>query len=601
MTAMISPPPSLRITTSGCSPVRPQTLFGGTQRTVSYTYDQIGYRTSTTYPDGSTTITRTNTWQGQIDTLSRSVTELVAYDYLGSRTVRRSYNTTTPIDADYAYDNLGRLTGIDAGASLVKFTYTYETDENNIDKKYFHHRGPTVYNNYDYDDIDRVTRADYLVNELTNVYEAFNMDDLGNRDGTQTLRDGSSDDYSVDTLTNRYNSIDAASLDYDDAGNLTQDKDGYQFTYDYENRITKIRDDSDTLVATMDYDTQGRRVRVYDAVIDSTTLYYYSDNWQVLSEYNGSDTLQAYYVFGNYIDEVLVMDDGANDYFYIHDHLYSPTALLSSAGSVVVERYEYDAYGKATVWNAGLTTTYSASQVGNHILFTGRRLDTMDNGSLTIYHYRARSYDPETGRFMQRDPLGIDPGQGLRHLFSPQMQYEDGMSLYEYVNNSPMQYTDPSGTILDRPGSQHTNVRSHKPKKLDGYIRNSITGRWYKGYEKMQYLITFSIGCQEDMTPFITQPTITESNRVGDVDYIGLRLGKGFITGMSWQVDIDEDSQAWSPNDPECNVQQYDLIINFNVIAGIKFKKLGRWDIFHQTDFVGSKTHTIKVRCCCGN
>jgi len=27
----------------------------------------------------------------------------------GSRTVRRGYNTTTPIDAGYTYDNLGRL------------------------------------------------------------------------------------------------------------------------------------------------------------------------------------------------------------------------------------------------------------------------------------------------------------------------------------------------------------------------------------------------------------------------------------------------------------------------------------------------------------
>ncbi|MBL7214296.1 MAG: transposase [Phycisphaerae bacterium] len=119
--------------------------------------------------------------------------------------------------------------------------------------------------NLDYDDLDRVTRADYLVNHLTNVYEAFAMDDLGNRDGSQTLRDGSSDSYSVDTTTNRYTSIDSANLDYDDAGNLTDDKDGYRFTYDYENRISKIHDDQDSLVAEFDYDTQNRRIRVYDA------------------------------------------------------------------------------------------------------------------------------------------------------------------------------------------------------------------------------------------------------------------------------------------------------------------------------------------------
>jgi YD repeat-containing protein len=45
----------------------------GTPRTVSYGYDQFGFRTLTTYPDGSTTIGRTNTSNGQINTLSRGL------------------------------------------------------------------------------------------------------------------------------------------------------------------------------------------------------------------------------------------------------------------------------------------------------------------------------------------------------------------------------------------------------------------------------------------------------------------------------------------------------------------------------------------------
>jgi hypothetical protein len=62
-----------------------------------------------------------------------------------------------------------------------------------------------------------------------------------------------------------------------------------------------------------------------------------------LEEHNGT-SLTAYYFFGNYIDEVLLMYRSGSDKYYLHDHLYSPTALLDNSGSVI-ERYEYDAYG----------------------------------------------------------------------------------------------------------------------------------------------------------------------------------------------------------------------------------------------------------------
>ena len=46
-------------------------------------------------------------------------------------------------------------------------------------------------------------------------------------------------------------------------------------------------------------------------------------------------------------------------------------------------------------------------------------------------HYRARTYDPSTGRFLQTDPLGHGAGD---------------LNLYRYVGNNPINATDPSGS-----------------------------------------------------------------------------------------------------------------------------------------------------------
>ena len=90
----------------------------------------------------------------------------------------------------------------------------------------------------------------------------------------------------------------------------------------------------------------------------------------------------------------------------------------------IAERYVYDAFGNTQILDAGLSVL-SASAVGNPIMFTGRRLDVES----ALYDYRARIVSPALGRFLQTDPLG----------------YADGMNLYQYCGNNPVNRIDPLG------------------------------------------------------------------------------------------------------------------------------------------------------------
>lgn len=68
------------------------------------------------------------------------------------------------------------------------------------------------------------------------------------------------------------------------------------------------------------------------------------------------------------------------------------------------------------------------NSTGNVYCYTGRRIDA-ETG---YYYYRARYYDPDMGRFLSADPIG----------------YGDGLNMYAYVGNDPLNFTDPSGTSL---------------------------------------------------------------------------------------------------------------------------------------------------------
>jgi RHS repeat-associated protein len=70
--------------------------------------------------------------------------------------------------------------------------------------------------------------------------------------------------------------------------------------------------------------------------------------------------------------------------------------------------------------------------------FTGQRQESSLGGSEGLYYYNARWYDPTLGRFAQADT--VIPG-GVQ-----------GLDRYAYVNNSPVNFTDPTGHYEETDG-----------------------------------------------------------------------------------------------------------------------------------------------------
>jgi RHS repeat-associated protein len=91
------------------------------------------------------------------------------------------------------------------------------------------------------------------------------------------------------------------------------------------------------------------------------------------------------------------------------------TSYVTGAGGEIESFYEYDAFG---------AIRRKSEEIKNRILYTGQQYD-QETGQ---YYLRARFYNPVVGRFLQED-----------------VYRGDGLNLYAYCGNNPVNYYDPSG------------------------------------------------------------------------------------------------------------------------------------------------------------
>ncbi|MDP2584159.1 MAG: RHS repeat-associated core domain-containing protein, partial [Candidatus Palauibacterales bacterium] len=168
--------------------------------------------------------------------------------------------------------------------------------------------------------------------------------------------------------------------------------------------------DGDT-VWRYEYDGFGRRV---ERGKTGYVLHFLWDGSSLFAVYAGATALKATYAYfpGGALPHSLRAD--AETYYLATDDLGSVLGLFGASG--VANDYRYDPWGSAQ---------HGSTTVSNWLRWAGQMLDWHEG----LYAMGARSYDPELGRFISEDPLGLSAG----------------INPYAYVGNSPTNGADPSG------------------------------------------------------------------------------------------------------------------------------------------------------------
>ncbi|TDV58619.1 RHS repeat domain-containing protein, partial [Pseudomonas sp. LP_7_YM] len=458
--------------------------LGVEEETLDFSYDPLGRLTKETTPQGA--LAYEYDPLSNLTTLTLPTGQHLNHLYYGSGHLHQ-INLDGQLISDMQHDDLhrevfrtqGKLTscfGYDAmGRKCWQFASTLPAEKlsrvlgKESPQLLVEHAYNPIHRRYQYDPAGELTRTlDKLRGEIKYEYEANGQ--LHSRD-TGKLVD--SEKFRYDAAANRLN-FNTSQFDhvkdnrikqwreqeysYDAWGNLIEKRSGIvklqTFTYDCENRLVRAEtmvNSQIECVGTYQYDSLGRRVAKqsefnHEPQRNERKTFLWQ-GLRVLREEAPEQSSLYVYEPGSYAPLARVDQregEKENTLYYFHtDQIGTPLEMTDVEGQIVWQ---------ATYKAWGALEKLEINEVEQNLRFQGQYFDDE-----TGLHYNTfRYYDPETGRFITQDPIGLS----------------GGFNLYQYAP-SAVGWIDPLGLMCG--SNTYSGVRN-----ASAYLKKQGMARKYR-------------------------------------------------------------------------------------------------------------------------
>lgn len=409
---------------------------------IDFEYDLMNRMTKTIYPDSTVLFTyddngnRKTMTDGigmskyNYDALNRLVSyddpygNIVGYDYYANNSVKSITYPGSKV-VTYGYDAANRLETV---TDWLNRTTRYSYDSANRLDKSVYPNGTVA--TYAYDTANRLKSLVNKKSDLTTIISSYNytLDAAGNQTTVSFSEPlqmvlSNRNITSIYDNENRLTNAGGFSYNHDNNGNLIGKGNGDSFNYDYRDKLVQSIISGKT--TEYRYDGVGNRlskIEVGNWLTKRYVLDISSDLPNVIAETDENRNITAYYIYGLGLTSK-VMPDGTA-YYYHYDSRGS-TVALTDAGQNITDAYAYDPFGKVV---------NSTGSTSNPFRYVGR-YGLMDEGNGLTY-IRARYYMPELGRFITKDPLTGNEGDG------------QSLNRYVYAQNLPTVAIDIDGLLM---------------------------------------------------------------------------------------------------------------------------------------------------------
>jgi RHS repeat-associated protein len=409
--------------------------------TMRLRYDRAGHETGQTIEAGGVTLTTRKEYglQGDLDAAVYPDDERIAFtrDRSGALTAISGILDRTTYDAEgrlagYTFAN-GMTCGyprdpvsrrlIEASAqtgagTLRRLAYSYDAVGNIVgiaDTM----AAVTVQSNYDYDGLHRVVRFE-TTPAAAGRSGQYVYDAAGNVQQFQETRSATlayTDPMHPGHLTSVSDESGTVTLTYDARGRVSSFGELTSIEYDALDRVSKIIKADGTEIRLSD-DHLGRPVlrEVTNAGGAVSRVVFAGD----LYERHASKSIRHIYVGTARVARQVVTAATEVSYF-LTDH-HGTTVLETDAAGAIVASQRYSPFGQILVAGVALN----------------RYADRDADADTHLFHFGARLYVPQIGRFLSPDWYVLEnPDRAVR---MPQ-----GYNVYSYAMNNPLAFTDPSG------------------------------------------------------------------------------------------------------------------------------------------------------------